>query len=139
MRDPRNWTFFESLHALGVYNIGIFSHQYFDDRGISSGFDEWDNFGKLERDWGGVDVAGPRIADRVIEKFDTLKGSAARFALWTHFFDPSRPVHVPSKRVMSRLASSMSASAVGDSVRFSSAIGGVIAAWYGPPRREARE
>ncbi len=66
---PSNHTFFESLRAVGLAPIGIFSHFYFTaDRGINRGFSEWSDDGALSIAESNKDSASPRIVPRVIAR-----------------------------------------------------------------------
>jgi choline-sulfatase len=86
---PSNHTFFESLRAVGLMPIGIFSHFYFTaDRGISRGFAEWSDDGALSIAESNKDSASPRIVPRVIARLQQAAARKQRFVLWTHLFEP---------------------------------------------------
>ncbi|MES1209829.1 MAG: sulfatase-like hydrolase/transferase, partial [Pseudomonadota bacterium] len=86
---PSNHTFFESLRAVGLVPIGIFSHFYFTaDRGISRGFAEWSDDGALSIADSNKDSASPRIVPRVIARLQQAAARKQRFVLWTHLFEP---------------------------------------------------
>jgi arylsulfatase A-like enzyme len=86
---PSNHTFFESLAAVGVQPIGIFSHFYFTaDRGISRGFAEWSDDGAGTIAESNKDIASPRIVPRLIARLRQAAARKQRFAMWTHLFEP---------------------------------------------------
>ncbi|MFL5305733.1 MAG: sulfatase-like hydrolase/transferase [Polyangia bacterium] len=86
---PSNHTFFESLRAVGLTPIGIFSHFYFTaDRGISRGFTEWSDDGALSIAESNKDSASPRIVPRVIARLQQAAARKQRFVMWTHLFEP---------------------------------------------------
>src|SRR5205807_2623270 len=86
---PSNHTFFESLAAVGLKPIGIFSHFYFTaDRGISRGFAEWSDDGAGTIAESNKDIASPRIVPRVIARLRQAAARKERFALLTHLFEP---------------------------------------------------
>ena len=86
---PTNHTFFESLAAVGLKPLGIFSHFYFTpDRGISRAFAEWSDEGAGTIAESNKDVASPRIVPRVIERLRSAAARKERFVLWTHLFEP---------------------------------------------------
>ncbi|HZL18616.1 MAG TPA: sulfatase-like hydrolase/transferase [Polyangia bacterium] len=86
---PSNHTFFESLAAVGLRPIGIFSHFYFTaDRGISKGFAEWSDDGAGTIAESNKDSASPRIVPRVIARLQQAAARHERFVLWTHLFEP---------------------------------------------------
>ena len=86
---PSNHTFFQSLRAVGLTPIGIFSHFYFTaDRGISRGFAEWSDDGALSIAESNKDSASPRIVPRVIARLQQAAARKERFVLWTHLFEP---------------------------------------------------
>ncbi|HVY38965.1 MAG TPA: sulfatase-like hydrolase/transferase, partial [Polyangia bacterium] len=86
---PSNHTFFESLRAVGLMPIGIFSHFYFTaDRGISRGFAEWSDDGALSIAESNKDSASPRIVPRVIARLQQAAARKQRFVMWTHLFEP---------------------------------------------------
>ncbi len=86
---PSNHTFFQSLRAVGLTPIGIFSHFYFTaDRGISRGFAEWSDEGALSIAESNKDSASPRIVPRVIARLQQAAARHERFVLWTHLFEP---------------------------------------------------
>jgi len=86
---PSNHTFFESLAAVGLKPIGIFSHFYFTaDRGISQGFAEWSDDGAGTIAESNKDSASPRIVPRVIARLQQAVARHERFVLWTHLFEP---------------------------------------------------
>ncbi len=95
-KDP---TLFSALAGAGFYNIGIFSHFYLDAKtGLGTGFAEWNNALAKNLHDSNSDIAAPRIAQAVIERLKKLAaqkmaaqktgGTAPRFVLWTHLFDP---------------------------------------------------
>jgi arylsulfatase A-like enzyme len=86
---PENTTFFKALHDAGLYTVGVFSHFYMQPRrGISHGFDVWENDGALTIVESNTDVAAPRITPRVVRRLQELGRSKKRFVLWTHLFEP---------------------------------------------------
>jgi arylsulfatase A-like enzyme len=87
--SPDNTTFFEPLHAAGLYTVGEFSHFYMKpENGIARGFDLWKNDDALTLHDSNTDISAPRITARVVARLAELKRSGKRFALWTHLFEP---------------------------------------------------
>jgi arylsulfatase A-like enzyme len=86
---PENVTLFEALRGAGLRTVGEASHFYFTDaRGITQGFDEFDNEGAKSIKDSNHDSAAPRIVPRAIAKLRELAGKPQRFVLFTHLFEP---------------------------------------------------
>lgn len=86
---PENVTVFEALRDAGIHTIGISSHFYFiEERGITQGFDEYDNEGAKDIAGSNADIASPRTVPKVEARLAELAKSGKRFALFTHLFEP---------------------------------------------------
>jgi arylsulfatase A-like enzyme/MFS family permease len=90
---PENLTMFEVLRDAGWHTVGESSHFYFTpDRGITQGFDEYDNEGARSIKESNRDTASPRIVPRVLAKLAQLgktdKAVRKPFVLFTHLFEP---------------------------------------------------
>ncbi len=86
---PENRTLFEVLHDGGFATYGIASHFYFTpERGITQGFDTFDNEGAKSIKDSNHDTASPRIVPKVVDKLGELAKSKQRFILFTHLFEP---------------------------------------------------
>lgn len=93
---PENLSVYEVLAEAGWQNMAMTSHFYFDPRrGLTEGFDPWDNEGAKELKEANTDIATPRVWDKVEPRIEQL-GQARRddgdeaqpFSLLIHFFDP---------------------------------------------------
>ncbi len=93
---PENLSLYEVLQEEGWQNIAMTSHFYFRERrGLTQGFDLWDNEGMKELEDSHTDIATPRIWEKVEPTLEELgrehreKGEEAQpFTLFVHFFDP---------------------------------------------------
>jgi arylsulfatase A-like enzyme len=86
---PENTTVFEALKAAGVLAYGVTSHFYFtEERGITQGFESFDNEGATNLKDSNKDIASPRTVPRVNAKLKELAGKGGRFVLFTHLFEP---------------------------------------------------
>ncbi len=90
--DP---TLFSVFAEHGYRVFGIFSHFYLEkERGLSTGFLEWNNQGATNLHDSNHDIASPRITNAIIKKFHELseeqrnRNNLKPFVLWTHLFDP---------------------------------------------------
>ena len=88
-------TLFSALAQGGVQPFGVFSHFYLETKtNLASGFVEWQNPTARNLKDSNSDIAAPRITQAVIDKLKRLAQAQksavgpARFALWTHLFDP---------------------------------------------------
>jgi arylsulfatase A-like enzyme len=86
---PDNLSLFEVLQAAGWLTTGFSSHFYFvPGRGITQGFDEYDNEGALSLRESNHDSAAPRIVPRVVAKLKQLAADRKKFAMFVHLFEP---------------------------------------------------
>jgi len=86
---PSNVTVFEALRDAGFHTVGEASHFYFTPaRGITQGFDEFDNEGAKSLHDSNRDIASPRIVPRAVAKLTELAAKKQRFVLFTHLFEP---------------------------------------------------
>ncbi|MDQ3339992.1 MAG: sulfatase-like hydrolase/transferase [Myxococcota bacterium] len=99
-----NVLLFEVLSAAGIATMGLTSHFYFCDpvrvpddckgfararhSNILQGALEWDNSGAVDIAPSNHDIAGPRIVDKTIARFERMAASGERFAMLVHLFDP---------------------------------------------------
>ncbi len=86
---PEALSFWEVLQQHGIATAAVTSHFYFTDkRGITQGFDSWDNRDATNIKDSNKDIASPRIVPRAIEKLRELGGAKKRFALFVHLSEP---------------------------------------------------
>ena len=86
---PENVTLFEVLRDAGYHTAGEASHFYFTaERGITQGFDEFDNADAKNVHDSNHDTAAPRIVPRAIAKLEDLARKKQKFVLFTHLFEP---------------------------------------------------
>jgi arylsulfatase A-like enzyme len=86
---PEALSFWEVLQQHKVATAAVSSHFYFTDkRGITQGFDSWDNRDATNLKDSNKDIASPRIVPRAIAKLRELGAAKKRFALFVHLFEP---------------------------------------------------
>ncbi len=91
---PENLGVFEVLQEKGWKNYGFSSHFYFEEkRGMSQGFEMWDNEGAGTIAESNTDIAAPRIYKKLVPKLEELaKNSktpdAQPFSMFIHLFEP---------------------------------------------------
>jgi arylsulfatase A-like enzyme len=86
---PGNTTLFEALQAAGVRTVGEASHFYFTPaRGITQGFDEFDDEGAKSIHDSNHDIAAPRIVPRALARMKELAADDRRWILFVHLFEP---------------------------------------------------
>ncbi len=84
-----NLTVFEAFQQAGYKTIGEASHFYFTpERGITQGFDEFDNADARNLKDSNTDLAGARIVPRVAGRLKALAATKEKFVLFTHLFEP---------------------------------------------------
>lgn len=86
---PEALTFWEVLQQQKIATAAVTSHFYFTDkRGITQGFDSWDNRDATNIKDSNKDIASPRIVPRAIDKLKELASARRRFALFVHLSEP---------------------------------------------------
>jgi arylsulfatase A-like enzyme len=84
-----NVSLFEALRDGGVHTVGISSHFYFvPERGITQGFDSYDNEGAGSIAESNKDIAAPRLLPKIDARLGELARGGKRFALFAHLFEP---------------------------------------------------
>ncbi len=84
-----NVTLWEALADAGYHTVGVSSHFYFvPERGITQGFDVYDNTGAKDIAGSNTDNASQRTVPIVEHHLADLAKSGKKFALFTHLFEP---------------------------------------------------
>jgi arylsulfatase A-like enzyme len=88
--SQKNEMLAETLSAAGFRTAGIGSHPYFDQGGLSQGFERWVVFEGRGDGHPDQRITSPQVADTAIEWLADPELTRGRFFLWAHFMDPHR-------------------------------------------------